>query len=142
MNTWILVADGGRARMFACARSDAPLAEVGTLVNPAAHLHERDLVADRGGRGRGVRGGGHAVSESDAKAQAEDRFCVEVCAALATAQARGEYGRLYLIAAPAFLGRLRRHVSRGVQDAVVAEIDRDLTHLSAGELRTHLPQFL
>jgi protein required for attachment to host cells len=54
----------------------------------------------------------------------------------------GEYDRLVLIAAPAFLGMLRENLDKHVLDQVTLSMDKDFSQLRADELRARLPKRL
>ena len=48
--TWVIVAEAGRARIFALQGLQSPLKELEDLVNPEARAPEHDLASDRPGR--------------------------------------------------------------------------------------------
>ncbi len=54
----------------------------------------------------------------------------------------GTCDRLYIAAAPAFLGLLRKHYSKPVQQMLVQEINSNLVALPPDAVRRHLPEFL
>jgi hypothetical protein len=64
-NTWIVVADSARARIFKPVRQGRALEQVDELLHPASRSHERQLTTDRPGRSFDSEGPGrHAMSES------------------------------------------------------------------------------
>jgi hypothetical protein len=65
--TWVLVADGARARVFSVDRARGPLNEEADFVHPEERLPERELVTDKPGRSRGPGGPQHAVGREDVK---------------------------------------------------------------------------
>lgn len=143
MNTWVLVADTYRARLFGVERPAGPLQELRDLASPEARLHEGDLVSDKGGRDRNPKVGGHGLGEgSNHKQDLADRFAQEVCDLLESARVAGELSKLYVIAAPAFLGLLRKHQSAPLRQLVVTEIDKSLAAQDAASIRKHLPEYL
>jgi len=54
--TWVLVADGARARVFSVDRARGPLNEEADFVHPEKRLPERELVTDNPGCSRGPGG--------------------------------------------------------------------------------------
>jgi protein required for attachment to host cells len=54
----------------------------------------------------------------------------------------GEFERLMLIAAPDFLGLLRKHLSPPLTRMVAIEIPKVLTQQTAADIRAHLPEYL
>jgi protein required for attachment to host cells len=144
MSTWILVADNGRARVFAADKATGPLQEVRDLLYPEARLHEGDLVTDKAGRDRNPgAGGAHGFGVDDArKHDGADRFAQEVCNLLESARNSGSFAKLYVVAAPQFLGLLRKHQSYSLRQLVAGEIDKNLTTHDSAAIRKHLPDFL
>jgi len=143
MTTWVLVADNSRARFFAAEKASGPLQEVRDLLYPEARLHEGDLVSDKPGRDRNPGAGAHGLS-SDAthKQDGADRFALEVCNELESARNGGAFRKLYVVAAPHFLGLLRKHQSPSLREMVAGEVDKNLTTQDGAAIRKHLPQYL
>jgi protein required for attachment to host cells len=138
--TWILVADSGRARLFEVDRPRGPLAETAGYVNPADRLREQDLETDAPGRGSGKGGGRFAMRhEEGAKAHHAERFAKELAQVLRTGQREGRYRRLYVMAAPNFLGALRGVMDPGVAGCVVGSFAKDVVREKADAIRGHLP---
>jgi protein required for attachment to host cells len=144
MTTWVLVADNSRARFFAADKAASPLKEVRDLTYPEARLHEGDLVTDKGGRDRNSStGGAHGLgTESAHKQDGADRFAQHVCGELESARNSGEFNKLYVVAAPAFLGLLRKHQSPALRQLVAAEVDKNLATQDTSVIRKQLPDFL
>ena len=112
------------------------------LSNPEARLHEGDLVSDRGGRG-GNGGAMHNYSTgNEAKQEAANRFAAEVCKHLEKGRNSHSFGKLYVMAAPHFLGLLRKHQSDALRGLVSDEIANDLTTQSPERIRAKLPEYL
>ena len=143
MTTWVLVADNSRARFFAADKASSPLQEVRDLLYPEARLHEGDLVTDKPGRDRNPGTGAHGVgSDASHKQDGADRFALEVCNELESARNDGAFRKLYIVAAPQFLGLLRKHQSSPLRQMVAAELDKNLTTQDCDAIRKHLPDFL
>ncbi|HSQ08030.1 MAG TPA: host attachment protein [Chromatiaceae bacterium] len=143
MTTWVLVADTYRARLFGAERPASPLTELRDLASPEARLHEGDLVTDKGGRDRNPMGGGHGLgADGGHKHDVAERFAQQICDLLETARVAGQLSKLYVIAAPAFLGMLRRHQSHALKQLVVGEIDKSIAGQEPASIRKHLPEYL
>ncbi len=143
--TWVLVADTSRARIFEADKPRGPLSEVETLVHTESRLHEQDLTSDRRpGRNSGGNGGsGHSMGhEEDPKRQEGIRFAKHVSQYLDSAHNERRFERLYVVAAPSFLGDLRHNIGKPVAGAINGEIPKNVTRLSAGDIRQHLPERL
>jgi protein required for attachment to host cells len=143
MPTWILVADASRARIFTADKARSPLNEIRTLTSPEARLHEGDLVTDKGGRDRNPGTGAHGFnSEDEHKHENAERFAAQVCQELEAARNTGDFRKLYVVAAPSFLGMLRRHQSSALKALVVGELDKNLATQDPTTIRKSLPDFL
>ena len=144
MTTWVLVADNSRARFFAATKTTSPLEEVRDLTYPEARLHEGDLVTDKGGRDRNSStGGAHGLGiESSHKHDGAERFAQMVCGELESARNNGAFAKLYVVAAPTFLGLLRKHQSSALRQLVAGEIDKNLSTKDSILIRRQLPDYL
>jgi len=140
---WVVVSDTTRARIFNAPKGKGPLTETATLSHPEGRLHEGDLVSDKPGRARDNGNGSHDMGhEAAAKEEEAERFAGYVCDELEAARNKGEFLKLYLIAAPHFLGLLRKHKSAGVDKLVVEEISKNLAGHSPEDIRKALPEYL
>jgi protein required for attachment to host cells len=144
--TWILIADGARARVLAQPKDYAPLEpafEHEELTGSSAP--SREIGSDRPGRSFDSGGGQgrHAMEPpTDPQRHAKFEFARELAARLEEAAHRGRFARLVLVAAPRTLGDLRELLPEPVKAKVVAEIDKDLTKVPRHELAKHLAQVL
>jgi protein required for attachment to host cells len=141
-NTWVVVADGTRARLFN-RHPNRKLEEFDVLLSPEHRLHEGDLVTDRGGRATDSSGsGGHAVGNRNATKNHEmENFARRLASRLEQGRCAGELSRLVLVAPPRFLGQLRASLSASATELVALSIDKELTTLSAAKLEHHLPEY-
>jgi protein required for attachment to host cells len=138
--TWILVADGARARVL---MNDG----IGKGLQPALNgemVHAlpptRDMGTDRPGRSQQRNTAGrHAIQPHvDWHRFEKEKFSREMAALLDSAAERGAFHRLVLIAPPRSLGDLRAALGAKARSLVHAEIDKDLTHVTIRELPDHL----
>ncbi len=143
MPTWILVADNSRARIFAAKKAAGSIEEVSTLTFPEARLHEGDLTTDKGGRSHAPGAGAHGINgEEMHKQDNADRFASLICDDLEIARNQGRFNKLYIVAAPALLGLLRKHQSAPLRQLIAGELDKNLTTHTPGAIRKHLPDYL
>lgn len=144
MSIWIVAADSSRARFFSTDSPTGPLKEVQDLVHPEARIRPRDMASDEPGAvydrmGQGRHPMGQAV---DPKEQEAIRFAKEVCRRLDGARSAGEFDKLYVVAAPAFLGVLREAMSEPTRRLVAGEISKNVAVHRPEEIRGHLPRRL
>ncbi|MGF1547725.1 MAG: host attachment protein [Thiotrichales bacterium] len=144
MTVWIVVADAARARFLSADKPNAALVEVEDRVHSASRLHARDLVTERAPRVHDSHGlGRHAIEPAtDVKTLEAESFAREVSQHLEDSRSAGRYQKLYLIAAPQFLGQLRGSLSHGVKSLIAGETDKNLTQHTVAEIRAQLPQYL
>ena len=142
--TWVVVADGARARRLVNEGPGKGLEELPGGAMAAEHAPSRDIKADRPGRTFDSAGQGRHAKEppTDPHRDAKRRFAREVAVRLDAAHKRGDFDRVVLIAPPQALGDLRACLSKGVQAKVSAELakdlTKDLTHLPIHELPDHV----
>lgn len=143
MSIWVLAADNSRARFFTAEKARSPLHETRDLVDPQARLHEGDLVTDRSGRERNPSAQYHGIGDDrSTREDGADRFAQQVCAELDAARAKGAFDKLYIVAAPSFLGLLRKHQSAPLRQRIAGEVAKNLAGQPAETIRGQLPDFL
>lgn len=140
--TWIVVADSARARIFEPAAQGRALEQVRELLHPGSRAHERELTTDRPGRSFDSEGPGrHAMSESVSPKEHEAwKLCKELADEIEKARAQGRFDRLVLVAAPSFLGELRKTLSDQTMRLVVGDMDSNLASMDAANILEHLPE--
>lgn len=139
--TWIVVADGTRARILTLSREGRRLELVREMASEAARRKSSDLVADRQGRAfdSGAHGQRSAMEpRTDPQRHEQAAFAAELAAVLNEAAQAQRFDVLHLIAAPKALGDLRAQLSPEAQGRVVKEIDKNLTPLALPQLEEHL----
>ena len=144
MSIWILAADSSRARLFSTEKSSTPLEEVTDLIFPKARLHDAALTTDTDNRGRSPKGmGSHGAGDAPAiKDELAEEFANSICEVLDTAHQNGRFHKLYVVAAPAFLGVLRKCRNTGADKLVAGEVSKNLCAHTPDDIRKHLPQHL
>jgi len=136
---WIVVANAGRVRIFEAEAQDSSMREIIDMANPGARQHEGELLSDRGGHAMSSTTGGHGMYHEEAahRHQAEV-FAREVCERLEQGRLEGSYRKLYLVAAPHFLGMLRKYMARPLHEVVRAEVSKDLTTAEPARIRAQV----
>jgi protein required for attachment to host cells len=140
---WIVVADRSKARIFTVSESRGALQEVETLEHPEGREQSRNVNADRQGRAFDSSGQGRHAMGASVEPMEQDaiRFSKKVSEHLKAACHKGRCERLMLVAGPAFLGLLRKQLNTP-PGVTVAEIEKNLGHFDAREIRSHLPERL
>lgn len=140
-DTWVIVADSTRARLFVTADGWDSLQEHADYVHPSSRSSDRELTSDLPGRTfDSVGGGRHAMApRTDPKDHEAAVFARELAAEIETARAHNRIGSLVVMAAPGFLGLLNGELSDAAHQLVVVSIDKNLVRSSLDEIRKHLP---
>jgi protein required for attachment to host cells len=139
-NTWVLVADRARARVFALAPQDQALTEIECFVDPQG----RD-PGELPPRGESPLTGGdkHAIEPRKMPDQVQaQRFAHMISAYLDQRCKAHDFEQLVVVAAPRFLGLLNAQFGSDLTRHVSLEIDKDYTMLSPAAIQAHLPASL
>jgi len=148
MKALILVADAGRARLFA-SKGAEPWTLLDQREHPEVRSERGSLASDQPGRTQERMASGRRSSmepPTPLKQAEAEKFAAEVAASIERASTEGEYDRVVIAAAPRFLGSLRQHLSDSLTKRhQVITIDKDLSTLTdvelpariAGELALH-----
>lgn len=144
----IIVADGARARLFVALEDDrAPdgvsLVERECLVNPDYRAHGADVP----GRTKSERvtnrqaGDVHPIDarRDQHRLELERRFAREIVQLVVRFMQGRNDGNVVLVAEPRLLGLVREPLRNALKHGIeLKELAKDLSHLSAAELRDHL----
>lgn len=143
--TWIVVADAGRARILSPAENGSmALDERGHLDNNEARQEEHEVLSDRSGHvSQGPGGIGHTFESRVSHGEhVAETFAKKLCARLDKARTTGQISKIYLLAAPHFLGLMRKNLDKDTHRLVAGEFATDLTQHSAADIRRVLPTVL
>jgi protein required for attachment to host cells len=151
---WVLVADEALARILRRPEDGGDLEDVEALTDPAAHAREGDFQRDASGRRAGVAPQGsrqnspqhrlRGTASVTASAGEEEQhleaqgFARRVAQHLGDAWRQKRFDELRIVAAPRFLGHLRKELDAHVSAAVSGELNKDLIHEGNGELTRRL----
>lgn len=138
--TWILVADGARARILANDGPGQGLVALADHVYAADHAATHDLVTDRQSRTHASMGERRSAiePETDPHRDLKARFARHLADVLERGLTDAAYRRLIVIAPPVTLGDLRKSFAERVRAVVVHEIAHDLTKVPNSEIPAHL----
>jgi len=147
MNTWIISADAGRARIFAETDADSQWQEIDDLVDPLARTRTSDQLTDQlgplaAGKSPHNTGGALPTSQYEPQQTPEERnaqmFARDICAALLKAKNENRFDRLALVAEPSFLGELRNQLDPQLKSLISYEINKDYSHSNGQQLREQI----
>ena len=142
--TWILIADGARARIFANRGPGKGIVPVEGGVLESDHAPSRELTSDRPGRTfESADVMRHAIDPAqDPHRELKRGFARHLATYVEERLAEKAFDRLILVAPPVTLGDLRAALPKSVKERVSAELDNDLTKTPVGELPKHLATVL
>jgi protein required for attachment to host cells len=142
--TWILVADGVRARLFSPTPEGDSLTQLEDFSNPDGRKPGAAYDRDRAPRTMESMGNSsHAIQpHTTAEHKVAERFARELCEALERGRVDHRFTRLILAAPPRFLGTLRQALGKQLDACVVGQLHKDLTSLPTHEIRSRLSSFL
>jgi protein required for attachment to host cells len=140
VRTWIVIADGARARIVKNNGAGRGVEADSKLVFRSEHRKLQEIMADRPGRAfDSVGKGRHAMAfGADAVREDERHFLQSLAQRLEKEALADAYDRLVLVAPPRALGDLRPFLSKLVKNRIHEEIAKDLTHLPNDRLADHL----
>lgn len=141
---YIVVAESSRAKIYQSNLHLEDMIEVDDLTHPESRQHERDLTSDLPGRGASSGAGSHHGIDDKTHAKQEEfaSFAKYIDDYLARALEQNKFEKLAIIAAPALLGAIRKKIQPNVADKIIYELDKNLLHCDARQLRDHLPDKL
>ncbi|MBY0500983.1 MAG: host attachment protein [Alphaproteobacteria bacterium] len=136
--TWVLVADGARARIF--IKNYKKLNNVTGQDYVGDNLKDSDAGTDRPGRGyESANPARHAYQpRTDWHQYHKELFAKELCDVLEKANEHSEFDELIIISPPKTLGDIRGHLSKHTLGKVIAEIPKEITKLTEHELVSYL----
>lgn len=138
--TWVVVADGGRARVFDFDTRGA-LHLVPELKEEGPHRPSHEIGSDAPGRSFA---GAHSTRRGAMEPkmpldrQAERAFLASFVKELEAAHSSGAFGALIIIAPPGALGEIRAGLSPRLAEAVIATSPHDFTKHPVEDIRHHV----
>lgn len=140
--TWIVVADGARARFLRTEGWGHGLTQAIDRAMVGDNRANHEIGSDRPGRSFSSATGHPSAMEPriDWHRFEKAQFAKEVAQTVEKAAVAGDFDRLVLVAPPQSLGDLRSALGGNAQAKIVAELGKDLTHLPLHELESRLAE--
>jgi len=139
--TWVLVADGARARILANTGPKSGLVPVPGTARVQHVPKTSELGSDKPGRSLSSAGGpGNraAMETTDWHQFEEQKFAKQIAGLLDAAAQEGDFDQLVLVAPPKALGELRASLNEQTRAKVCGELAKDLTKHALADLPSHL----
>jgi len=138
--TCVVVAESSRARVFEMINPRTPMKELKDMVHPQSRVHEQKLTSDRPGRTFDRYGQGHHSMEQQvgAREQEVQVFAAQLAEFLQAQCGKNAFDDIVIIAAPDFLGQLRKKLDPGTRKRVTREIDKNIVQHDEADIRKHL----
>jgi len=140
VRTWILIADGARARVMQNNGPGKGVQQVDGCHYRTSHEADREIHTDRPGRTHDSAGAGrHAMEGSSSPHRiAKAEFARALMDDLERKHTAGNFDRLLIVAPPRALGDLRQHMPGTLKSCLIGEVHKDLTHVPNDALAPHL----
>jgi len=138
--TWIVVADGARARILLNEGPGKGLAKEPLRTVDARIPPTRDLGSDRPGRAQAAPGTArHAVQpRADWHTFEKEKFARGIARIINRAADRNAFERLVLVAPSKTLGQMRQELGKAAIARLAGEAAKDMTGVSMHDLPKHL----
>ena len=143
-HTWIVIADGGRARVLERTGGEHDLSVVEDMTMTAELPRSSSLGSDRLGRSHESVGAvRHAIEpHCDPHDKLKREFLGRLVERLDERFGAAEFDRLGVGAPPTALGQIRMLLTDRLRAAVAGEIAKDLTKTPIADLADHLDEVL
>ena len=140
---WILLADGGNARIIERVAPFGKLLEIQSLTHSHELTHEHGR--DRPGRGFGPGGAYHHAYEphADWHEQQKNDFAKEIVNILNKAQSDRKFDELYIFAPAKMIGLIRQHIvhtNHQIKAKISREIVKDDIHFNLSEIQEYIAE--
>jgi protein required for attachment to host cells len=140
--TWIVVADGQRARILVRRRERPGLETIRALESAHAHRKSAELGSSAPGRTQeSVGAARHAIEPKlDLHGRDKGEFAAAVAALLDDAATRHEFDSLVVVALPRTAAAIRRAMRDETVRKIERQVARDLTKIADDEIASHLAE--
>ena len=144
VKTWVVIADGARARLVSAEGHGKMLHVVEQREFSADHRPDRELQDDKPSRVFESHGEArHGVEpKTDPHRELKRDFAQVIAQALDDSLSLKHFDRLVVVAAPVTLGDLRSALSDAVKASVIAEVAMDLTKVPNSEVPRHIEDII
>ena len=142
MNTiWVLVCNASRGRIFEILEPAADWKQIDVFAHGESRQHVEEIVSDRAGSKSSLGGSSHhgaLAPSTDPKDVEKAHFSHSLARSLDHAMRDNRFKAWVLVAPPQFLGLLRAELTPELKKHLITSVDKDLTHLTLGELSERL----
>ncbi len=140
VTTWIVLADGARARIFENTGPGTGLVELEEWESDEARKPTREIGTERPGRGHeSATEGRHAIApRGDWHEMEKVNFAHDLAHYLKRHADSGKFDQFILAAPPRTLGELRKSIDAATAERLKVEINKDLTKTPVVEIGSHL----
>jgi protein required for attachment to host cells len=140
ITTWILIANGARARVLEHISSSHNITAVKDMEYSQESLSSSEIMADKPGRAFSTAGTSRSAMQpaTDPVAKREADFAHGLAEILNDKFSKKAFNRLVIFAAPKTLGDIREALSENIKTAIIAEIAKDLTKVPNDKIAKHL----
>lgn len=139
--TWLLVCDSSKARVYSLHKArifNDPDPKNLQLLNEYTHDASRKKAADLISDKMGEFGSGTFVEATSPKVHEAELFAHELLQHLETARKENNYRDLIIVAPPAFMGLLHKHMPHEIHKLVSKKIEKDYTQYNGNDLLNNL----
>ena len=137
--TWILVAEGARARILAALNRTKPPVEIQAFAYPETRMKEQALHRDRPGRTfESANESRNTMEPPDTRDQQHHAFARTLTDALEKGRQQGDFTKLVIISPPAFLGALRHNLNGQLDRMVDKTIQKNLVTEDEERIRQYV----
>jgi protein required for attachment to host cells len=142
--TWLVIADGARARILEDDGTGHRLQKVKRHEYMGDHSARHDRVSDRQGRSFNCHAPGQSpiASHSDPHRELQATFANVLADVRERGLTQGSYDHRVIAAPPITLRDLRAAISDYIRAKIIGEIDQDLTRIPNGRIGEHLKEVL
>ncbi len=137
---WVVVVDGGQARVLGVTGDRRGLALLREMASVDAHRRTQELVSDRPGRGfESASPTRHAIApRHDPHEEARQRFVNQLAVMLIEDNRARQFDELILIVAPGLSGALRDALDEATRARVRETLVKDLTKVPLQDIHARL----
>src|SRR5262245_28046076 len=126
--TWILVADASKARIYSIYKARVFKEQDPKnlqLIGEYTHIESRKKGSELATDKLGEYGSGTFVENKTPKIHEAEQFASELLEHLETGRKEGSFRDLIIVAPPAFMGLLHKHMPHEIHKLVTQKIEKD-----------------
>lgn len=137
---WVLVADGSHAKLFEYGGEGSGLTALPELMTQREPQRAQEIRVARPARTTYAEGGSgtYETVGSEATGGRETLLMKDTAELLDEKLRQGAFEQLVIAAEPTALGTIRTYLSKPLQQAVIAELPKNLSRMPTPEIERHL----